>query len=172
MRWTAWLVVTACSATPVSPTGPRPAPVPKVPVAPAPARPSERECDELITHAVALGIAERGLPPGGSAAEGRRGVIDDRAGAARPPDRPTVGEDLLRTHDAIGSLDSLLAPALDPTYAAALLVVAAERCATRDGRERDHADYDRCMRRVLDVELARPPQHAAHRGPSTRAGCP
>jgi hypothetical protein len=54
-----WLVVTACSASPASPTRPQPAPIPPPSGAPAPVAPSERECDELITHAVALGIDEQ-----------------------------------------------------------------------------------------------------------------
>ena len=61
MRWIAWLVVTACSAACSSGTASRGqlAPPPAGDPPPSQAAPSERECDELITHAVALGIDER-----------------------------------------------------------------------------------------------------------------
>lgn len=65
MRWIAWLVVTACSSGPASPAQPRP--LPGLPAAAPPqAAPSERECDELITHAVALGIDEQAARAAGS----------------------------------------------------------------------------------------------------------
>lgn len=57
MRWISWLIVAACSSgsTAHGPTPPAP------PAGPEPARtaPNDRECDELVTHAVALGIDER-----------------------------------------------------------------------------------------------------------------
>jgi hypothetical protein len=62
VQWTAWLLVAACASAP-GPDHPRPRPDPADPAAPGqpppPAAPSEPECDQLITHAVALGIDER-----------------------------------------------------------------------------------------------------------------
>lgn len=58
MRWIAWLLVTACSSGGAAPEHPQPLPPARDAGPPAPAGPSERECDELITHAVALGIDE------------------------------------------------------------------------------------------------------------------
>jgi hypothetical protein len=57
MRWIACLMVAACSSGTAA-RGQLPARPPGDPP-PAHAAPSERECDELITHAVALGIDER-----------------------------------------------------------------------------------------------------------------
>ena len=58
MRWLGWLVVVACSSG-TAPRGQLPPPPPgETPPAHA-GGPTERECDELITHAVALGIDER-----------------------------------------------------------------------------------------------------------------
>ena len=70
MRWIAWLVVTAisgacsgaCSSGPAS-HGPHP-PSPTGDPPPSQAAPTERECDELITRAVALGIDERAARSG------------------------------------------------------------------------------------------------------------
>ncbi|HEU4728038.1 MAG TPA: hypothetical protein VFT22_09125 [Kofleriaceae bacterium] len=62
MRWIAWLVVAACSGGSGPPAGHGPLPPPLAPP-PAEAGPSERECDELITHAVALGIDEKAGAP-------------------------------------------------------------------------------------------------------------
>jgi len=56
VRWIAWLFVAACSGG--SPAPAHPEPIPTTPPPAAQAAPSERECDELITHAVALGIDE------------------------------------------------------------------------------------------------------------------
>ena len=56
MRWIAWLLVAACSGGSAAPAHPAPIPTTSPPAAQA--APSERECDELITHAVALGINE------------------------------------------------------------------------------------------------------------------
>jgi hypothetical protein len=57
VRWIAWLVVAACSGGPT--TAARPAPIPRQDPAPAAeVGPSERDCDALVTHAVALGIDE------------------------------------------------------------------------------------------------------------------
>jgi hypothetical protein len=57
MRWIAWLTVAACSSGTAAHRQ-----LPPHTAGDAPAShtgPSERECDELITHAVALGIDER-----------------------------------------------------------------------------------------------------------------
>ena len=61
MRWIAWLFVAACSSgsTSASPGHPPPPPAARDAGLPAPAGPGERECDELITHAVVLGIDEQ-----------------------------------------------------------------------------------------------------------------
>ncbi|TMQ03468.1 MAG: hypothetical protein E6J90_21885 [Deltaproteobacteria bacterium] len=56
MRSLAWLLAFACSSGPGSPEHPRPPP-PGDPTAPT--APSEPECDQLITHTVALGIDEQ-----------------------------------------------------------------------------------------------------------------
>jgi hypothetical protein len=56
MRWNAWLVLAACASG--STARDRAQPLPGADPA-ASAGPSERECDELITHAVALGINEQ-----------------------------------------------------------------------------------------------------------------
>ena len=61
MRWMAWLVVAACSSGTAS-RGQLPPPRAGDPP-PTRSAPSERECDELITHAVALGIDERAARP-------------------------------------------------------------------------------------------------------------
>jgi hypothetical protein len=66
MRWTAWLVVAACSSASSSRAPVTPGPPPGDPPA-APSGPTERECEELITHAVALGIDERAAQPAGPA---------------------------------------------------------------------------------------------------------
>jgi hypothetical protein len=56
VRWPAWLLVAACSSS----SGPTEHPRPPPPGDPAAAAaPSEPECDQLITHAVALGIDEQ-----------------------------------------------------------------------------------------------------------------
>lgn len=65
VRWSLWLVVAACSssaAPPARPTSPgNGSGEPGEPIA---AAPTERECEQLVAHAVALGAAERtGRPP-------------------------------------------------------------------------------------------------------------
>lgn len=62
MRWIAWLLVAACSggAGDAARVPPRPAVRPAPP--PADDAPGEVECDQLITHAVALGITEQPAP--------------------------------------------------------------------------------------------------------------
>jgi hypothetical protein len=57
VRWISWLIVAACSSGSTAHGPTRPAP--PVGSEPTQTAPSERDCDELITHAVALGIEER-----------------------------------------------------------------------------------------------------------------
>src|SRR5262245_54676651 len=65
MRWIAWLAVAACSGALVAACSSGPASGPHAPARPtgepppSQAGPSERDCEALITHAVALGIDER-----------------------------------------------------------------------------------------------------------------
>jgi hypothetical protein len=91
VRWTAWLLVAACSGTAAAPVHPEPQPVSDA-AQPARTTASERECDELITHAVVLGIDERSKEtgsgdPAGSAGGARgnapRGV-DERSKETPP----------------------------------------------------------------------------------------
>ncbi len=60
MRWIAWLIVaelaSGCAGGSSAPA--RPAPLAPTPEPEVEAAPTERECDALITHAVALGIDE------------------------------------------------------------------------------------------------------------------
>jgi len=58
MRWIAWLLVTACSSSSGTAAHPAPPP-PDEPAAAIRTPPTEQECDELIIHAVALGIDEQ-----------------------------------------------------------------------------------------------------------------
>jgi hypothetical protein len=62
MRWIAWLLVAACSggAGDAARVPSRPAVRPAPP--PADDAPGEAACDQLITHAVALGITEQPAP--------------------------------------------------------------------------------------------------------------
>lgn len=64
MRCIAWLVVVACSGRSGEPIEPHGGSAPG-PDATASDSPTERECTELIAHAVALGVAEQrqNLPP-------------------------------------------------------------------------------------------------------------
>ena len=63
MRWIAWLAVAACSSGSTAAEHPQPPPAPRDAGVPAPTGPEERECDELITHAVVLGIDEQAGRP-------------------------------------------------------------------------------------------------------------
>ena len=63
MRWIAWLFVAACSGGSTAPAHPQPVPAAHHAAPPAQAGPSEPECDELITHAAALGIDEQAAHP-------------------------------------------------------------------------------------------------------------
>lgn len=64
VRRIAWLLVAACSSGATAPERPQPLPPARDAGPQAPAGPSERECDELITHAVLLGIDEAAARPG------------------------------------------------------------------------------------------------------------
>jgi len=63
VRWIAWLFLAACSSGSNPPEHPQPLPAAHDAAPPARAGPGERECDELITHAVALGIDEQAGRP-------------------------------------------------------------------------------------------------------------
>ncbi len=66
VRWTLWLVVAACSGSTPPPTRPTPPTGggSERPGGTALAAPTERECEQLVAHAVSLGAAERtGRPP-------------------------------------------------------------------------------------------------------------
>jgi hypothetical protein len=89
VRWVAWLLVAACSGSAGGVA--HPAPPPAAPSAPPPAdddddAPREAECDQLITHAVALGIDEEresrgvGTPTAPPAGRGGtpRGIDEER----------------------------------------------------------------------------------------------
>jgi hypothetical protein len=68
VRWVAWLLVTACSSGSGAIARPAPPPRGEPPPTAQPA-PTEAECDELITHAVALGIHEQTAHAGPRATE-------------------------------------------------------------------------------------------------------
>ena len=108
MRWIAWLLVAACSGG--AGRAAHPAPPPAAHAAPPPAddAPSEAECDQLITHAVALGIQEQA----GSAAHStesdheavRRALHDDFLAGCR-----TLPRDAYRCAMAATTLTALAA---------------------------------------------------------------
>lgn len=110
MRWIAWLLVAACSGG--AGVAAHPAPPPAARSAPPPAddAPTEAECDQLITHAVALGIAEQG--DRGSAARStesdheavRRALHDDFLAGCR-----TLPRDAYRCAMAAPTLAALAA---------------------------------------------------------------
>jgi hypothetical protein len=107
VRWLLWLLVAACSsgagqAAPPRQAGPEPAS--------AQPPPSERECDELITHAVALGIDEqaaRSAEPQATAADHeaiRRALQEDFMAGCR-----TLAPDAYRCAMAAATLAALSA---------------------------------------------------------------
>jgi hypothetical protein len=59
VRWIAWLLVAACSSGAGGVAHPAPPPAAHSAPPPADDAPTEAECDQLITHAVALGIDEQ-----------------------------------------------------------------------------------------------------------------
>ena len=89
MRRFGWLFVAACSGGAVAPPQPPQQPPRHDRAPPVEPAPSERECDELITHAVALGIddeAARAVEPRTTEADHeavRRGLHDDFAAGCR-----------------------------------------------------------------------------------------
>ena len=109
MRWTAWLLVAACSG-PASGVA-HPAPPPAAHPAPPPAddAPGEPECDQLITHAVALGIDEQAGAPAPRATESdheaiRRTLHDEFVAGCR-----TLPRDAYRCAMAATTLAALAA---------------------------------------------------------------
>ncbi|HEX8110010.1 MAG TPA: hypothetical protein VF516_19910 [Kofleriaceae bacterium] len=109
MRWFAWLLVAACSgraggaAHPASPPAAQSAPPP------ADDAPSEAECDQLITHAVALGINEQGRMEAPRSTESdheavRRSLHDDFVAGCR-----TLPRDAYRCAMAATTLAALAA---------------------------------------------------------------
>ena len=66
VRSIAWLVVVAaCSGHPDKPTHPKGSNAPSDAATPAITAPTERECEDLIAHVVAIGMADlRGKPAG------------------------------------------------------------------------------------------------------------
>ena len=106
MRWIAWLLVAACASPPSGPDHPRREPAER---GEAPrTTPSEQECDELITHAVALGIDEqsaRSSPPHTTASDHeavRRGLRDELAAGCH-----ALSRDMYRCAMAATTLDAL-----------------------------------------------------------------
>jgi hypothetical protein len=90
VRWIAWLFVAACSGGSSTPA--HPAPIPTTPAPAAQTAPSERECDELITHAVALGIDEAAGAPTTTQSDHeavRRGLREDFMTGCRALPRAT-----------------------------------------------------------------------------------
>jgi hypothetical protein len=107
VRWFAWLFVAACSSGSSPPGHPRPLPPPRDAGPPAPAGPGERECDELITHAVVLGIDEQAGRPEPRATEAdheaiRRALHDELLAGCR-----TLTRDAFRCAIAATSLTEL-----------------------------------------------------------------
>src|SRR5262249_33668176 len=105
VRWMAWLVIAACSSAP-GPDRPRPAPSERG-TAPQTA-PSEQDCDALITHAVALGIAEQAgrtpppRTPASAPAAIRRALHDELVAGCR-----ALPLDVYRCAMAATTLDAL-----------------------------------------------------------------
>jgi hypothetical protein len=109
VRWIAWLLVAACSGGPGGAA--HPAPPPAAPPAPPTTddAPGEPECDQLITHAVALGIDEAGRAPGPRTTESdheaiRRALRDEFVAGCR-----ALPRDAYRCAMAATTLDALAA---------------------------------------------------------------
>lgn len=109
MRWTAWLLVAACSSGPSEAEHPRPPPAdPGGPTAEA--APSEPECDALITHAVALGIDEQAArSPAARTTESDHEAIRRALHDQFLPGCRAMTRDAYRCAIAAGSLDALAA---------------------------------------------------------------
>jgi hypothetical protein len=110
VRWIAWLLVAACSGGAGGAAHPAPPPAAHVAPPPADDAPSEAECDQLITHAVALGIHEQaGGAPGARSTESdheaiRRALHDDFLAGCR-----TLARDAYRCAMAATTLAALAA---------------------------------------------------------------
>lgn len=114
MRWTACLLVAACSGNAGGAAHPATRPIERPAPPPADDAPSEAECDQLITHAVALGIDERreeqaGRPPAPRSTESdheaiRRALHDDFLAGCR-----TLPRDAYRCAMAAPALAALAA---------------------------------------------------------------
>ncbi len=114
MRWIAWLLVAACSGSAGGAAHPAPPPAAHPAPPPADDAPGEAECDQLITHAVALGIDERrdekaGRTPAPKSTESdheavRRSLHDDFVAGCR-----TLPRDAYRCAMAATTLAALAA---------------------------------------------------------------
>jgi len=107
VRWLAWLFLAACSSGSSAPGHPQPLPPPRDAGPLAPVGPGERECDELITHAVVLGIDEEARRPEPHATEAdheaiRRALHDELLAGCR-----MLTHDVFRCAIAAASLDEL-----------------------------------------------------------------
>jgi hypothetical protein len=89
VRWIAWLLVAACSGGAGGAAHPAPPPAARPATPLADDAPDESECDQLITHAVALGINEQaGGAPAPRSTESdheaiRRALHDELAAGCR-----------------------------------------------------------------------------------------
>ena len=110
MRWIAWLLVAACSGSAGGAAHPAPPPAAHPAPPPADDAPGEAECDQLITHAVALGIDEQtGRAPAPKSTESdheavRRSLHDDFVAGCR-----TLPRDAYRCAMAATTLAALAA---------------------------------------------------------------
>ena len=110
MRWIVWLLVAACSSGAGGAAHPAPSPTASPTPPPADDAPGEAECDQLITHAVALGIREQsGGPHAPHSTESdheaiRRSLHDDFAAGCR-----TLSRDAYRCAMAATTLAALAA---------------------------------------------------------------
>ena len=107
MRSIVWLLVAACASTPGGPDHAHRAPAERGAAPQAGTGPTEQECDELITHAVALGIAEQAAhsPPHTTASDHeavRRSLHDELAAGCR-----SLSRDAYRCAMAAATLDAL-----------------------------------------------------------------
>ena len=107
MRWIVWLLVAACASAPGGPDHPHREPAERGAAPRTGTGPSEQECDELITHAVALGIDEQSAhgAPHTTASDHeavRRGLHDELAAGCR-----TLSRDMYRCAMAAATLDAL-----------------------------------------------------------------
>jgi hypothetical protein len=112
VRWIVWLLVAACSGGAGGAAHPAPAPAARPTPPPADDAPGEAECDQLINHAVALGIHEHEQasgPPAPRSTESdheavRRSLHDDFVAGCR-----TLPRDAYRCAMAATTLAGLAA---------------------------------------------------------------